>query len=45
MKETVISWTITNWITVFLMVFIGSLFIGLVLRAYASMRGRKVAEE
>lgn len=28
MNETVISWTPQNWITVFLMVFLGSLIVG-----------------
>lgn len=41
MKETVISWTITNWITVFLMVLGGSLVIGLFLRIFASIKARK----
>lgn len=28
MNETAISWTVSNWITVFLMVVLGSLIVG-----------------
>ena len=38
MKETVITWTIANWITVFLMFLGASIFIGLVLKMFAKMR-------
>ena len=38
MKETVISWTITNWITVFLMVVIGSAIVGAGLKVFNSRR-------
>lgn len=30
MNETAISWTISNWITVVLMVFLGSMIVGTV---------------
>jgi len=38
MNETVITWTIANWITVFLMVFSVALVMGLGLRVYSSMK-------
>lgn len=38
MNETVITWTIANWITVFLMVLTMSLLVGLGLRVYQSAR-------
>lgn len=43
MNETAISWTVPNWITVILMVFLGSLIIGAVASGISSMR-RKAAE-
>lgn len=41
MKETVITWTVANWVTVFLMFITMSLFIGLVMRVFHSMRKMK----
>jgi len=41
MKETVITWTIANWITVFLMVVSMSLFLGFALKIFAKMRANK----
>ena len=38
MNETVISWTPQNWITVFLMVFLGSIIIGAVAAAISKVR-------
>lgn len=38
MNETVISWTVPNWITVFLMVFLGSIAIGGI---FAVIKGAK----
>lgn len=38
MNETVITWTPQNWITVFLMVFIGFAVIGLGLRIFSKIR-------
>lgn len=38
MNETVISWTPQNWITVFLMVFLGSVIIGAVAAAVSKVR-------
>ncbi len=34
MNETAISWTVPNWITVFLMVFLGSIIVGAVVAAF-----------
>lgn len=38
MNETAISWTVSNWITVFLMVILGSLIIGAVAAAVSKVR-------
>lgn len=40
MKETVITWTIANWVTVFLMVVSMSLFLGFVMKLYGKMRSK-----
>jgi len=40
MKETVITWTVANWITVFLMFVGASLILGLVLKLYSKARNR-----
>jgi hypothetical protein len=39
MKETVLTWTIANWITVFLMFISASLVIGLVFKGFTKLRG------
>lgn len=39
MKETVITWTIANWITVFLMFVGASLIFGVALKLITKMRG------
>lgn len=44
MNETAISWTVSNWITVFLMVVLGSLIVGAIAAAVSSAR-RKAAGE
>lgn len=44
MKETVITWTVNNWITVFLMVFLMTIIVGFGLRTYASMKMNKNSE-
>lgn len=44
MKETVISWTVTNWITVFLMVLGASLIIGVILKTITKMRANKTGD-
>jgi hypothetical protein len=44
MNETVISWTPQNWITVLLMVILGSVIIGAVAAAVSSVR-RKASGE
>lgn len=44
MKETVISWTITNWITVFLMVIGASLILGVILKTITKMRSNSAGE-
>lgn len=38
MNETAISWTVSNWITVFLMVVLGSLIVGAGAAAIHKMR-------
>jgi len=38
MKETVITWTIANWITVFLMFVSASLIIGAIIKTVTRMR-------
>lgn len=38
MNETVISWTVANWITVLLMVFLGSAAIGLTAKLIQNAR-------
>lgn len=38
MNETVISWTVPNWITVFLMVFLGSIAVGAIMAAVKGAR-------
>lgn len=43
MNETAISWTVSNWITVFLMVVLGSLIIGAIGAGISSLR-RKASE-
>lgn len=40
MKETVITWTIANWITVFLMVVSMSLVLGLGLKVIGKARSK-----
>lgn len=37
MSETVLTWTVPNWITVVLMVFIGFAILGLIARATAKV--------
>jgi len=44
MNETAISWTVNNWITVFLMVVLGSALVGAAASAVSGMR-RKVSAE
>lgn len=41
MKETVITWTVANWITVFLMFTSMALFLGLLGRVYKSAKMAK----
>lgn len=43
MDRTVISWTFENWVTVVLMVFLGGLMYGLVMRAAYSVSGNSDA--
>ncbi len=43
MNETAISWTVSNWITVFLMVVLGSLIVGAGAAAISSVR-RKASD-
>lgn len=38
MNETVITWTPQNWLTVFLMVVLGSVIFGAILSAVSGMR-------
>lgn len=40
MKETVITWTVTNWITVFLMVFLMTVLIGFATKTFIGMKGK-----
>lgn len=40
MKETVITWTIANWITVFLMFVGASLILGLGMKLIAKAKGK-----
>ena len=40
MNETAISWTVPKWITVFLMVFLGSLIIGAGFATLKKVRGK-----
>ena len=40
MDETVLSWTVPNWITVVLMVILGFALLGLVGNGIAKVRGR-----
>jgi hypothetical protein len=44
MDETVLDWTVPNWITVLLMVFLGFTVVGFGLRAVAKYTGAKAAE-
>lgn len=37
--ETVLTWTVPNWITVLLMVFLGFAALGLGLKVFAKMKG------
>lgn len=41
MKETVLTWTVPNWVTVFLMFISMALFIGLCLRVFTSWRAKR----
>jgi hypothetical protein len=43
MNETVISWTVTNWVTVFLMVFLGSIIAGAILATVKSVQKKASA--
>lgn len=38
MNETAISWTVSNWITVFLMVVLGSLIVGAIAAGVSKAR-------
>ena len=40
MKETVITWTVSNWITVFLMVFLMTIAVGFGMKVIANVRGK-----
>jgi len=40
MKETVISWTFVNWVTIVSMFFLMLIALGFVMRVYASYKGR-----
>lgn len=40
-REVIISWSMTNWITIFLMALGGSLIVGLGWRALNSAMGKK----
>lgn len=40
MDETVLDWTVPNWITVVLMVVLGFAFLGLVGKGIAKMRNK-----
>lgn len=40
MNETVISWTPQNWITVFLMVFLGTVMAGAAMALFSRVRGK-----
>ena len=37
-SETAITWTVPNWITVFLMVFLGTVVVGAIAAAIANAR-------
>jgi len=41
MKETVITWTVANWITVFLMFSTMAILIGFFARLYASAKAKR----
>lgn len=43
MNETAISWTVSNWITVFLMVFFGTVIIGAIASAISHVRSKSEA--
>lgn len=43
MNETAISWTVSNWITVLLMVFLGTAIVGAIGAAVSNAR-RKASE-
>lgn len=43
MNETAISWTVPNWITVFLMVLLGSLVMGAAIAAFAKFKSNSDA--
>lgn len=40
MKETILTWNVTNWITVVVMVVLGFAAIGLVVNATTKMRSK-----
>lgn len=41
MKETVISWTVANWITVFLMFVLGSFVLGAAAALISKMKNKE----
>lgn len=45
MNETVISWTVPNWITVFLMVSLGSIIVGLGVKAFTSAKRKASGDD
>lgn len=40
MKETVITWTFANWVTVFLMAALGSMFIGIAIKLFTRAKAK-----
>lgn len=40
-REVIISWSMTNWITIFLMALLGSLILGMGWRAINSTMGKR----
>lgn len=41
MDEVVLTWNVTNWVTVLLMVIVGFLFLGLIAQVWNKMAARK----
>ena len=41
MDETIITWNVTNWVTVTVMVFLGMIVIGAAAQAYRAMKPKE----